>query len=131
MRITRWAAVVATVLVLLAVGCRGGMPVYNVSDAPVSASKANPSLDEVGKAIQSAGAALGWQMRLTKPGHIIGTLTARTHTAVVDVNYNVKSYSIQYKDSTDLKYDGQSIHPQYNTWIQNLDKRIRAQLSTL
>jgi hypothetical protein len=131
MGITRWAAVVATVLVLLAVGCRGNLPVYNVTNAPVAASKPNPSLDEVGKAIQQAGAALGWQMRQTKPGHILGTLVVRTHTAVVDVNYSVKSYSIVYKDSTDLKYDGQNIHPQYNTWIQNLDSRIRAQLSTL
>ena len=131
MRTTRWAGIIVSVLVLLAAGCRGNLPVYNVSDAPVAASKANPSLDEVGKTIQSAGVALGWQMRLTKPGHILGTLILRTHTAVVDVNYSVKSYSIAYKDSTDLKYDGQNIHPQYNTWIQNLDKRIRAQLSTL
>jgi len=107
------------------------LPVYNVSDAPVVASTPNPSLDDVGKAIQRAGASLGWQMRQTKPGHILGTLIVRTHTAVVDVNYSGKSYSIQYKDSTDLKYDGQNIHPQYNTWIQNLDSRIRAQLSTL
>jgi hypothetical protein len=131
MRSTKWATIVVSVLVLLAAGCRGGMPVYNVSDAPVAASKANPGLDEVGKAIQRAGAALTWQMRQTKPGHILGTLVVRTHTAVVDVNYSVKSYSIVYKDSTDLKYDGQNIHPQYNTWIQNLDRGIRAQLSAL
>ena len=131
MRTTRWAAIIVSVLVLLAAGCRGNLPVYNVSDAPIVASRANPSLDDVGKAIQRAGANLGWQMRQTKPGHILGTLIVRTHTAVVDVNYSGKSYSIQYKDSTDLKYDGQNIHPQYNTWIQNLDRGIRPQLSTL
>lgn len=131
MRITRWAAVVVSVVFLLTVGCRAGVPVYDVADAPITASKPNPSLDEVGKAIQRAGAALGWQMKQTKPGHILGTLVIRTHTAVVDVNYSVKSYSIVYKDSTDLKYDGQTIHPQYNNWILNLEKGIRAQLSTL
>jgi len=120
-----------SVLLLLAAGCRGNTPVYNVSDAPVSATKANPSLDEVGKAIQRAGAILGWQMRQTKPGHILGTLVVRTHSAVVDVNYSTTTYNIVYKDSTDLKYDGRNIHPQYNTWIQNLDRNIRAQLSTL
>jgi hypothetical protein len=131
MNITRWAAVVASVLVLLVVGCRAAVPVYNVTDTPVAASKPNPSLDEVGRAIQRAGAALGWQMKETKPGHMVGTLSLRKHVAVVDVNYSVKSYSIQYKDSTELDYDGGNIHPNYNGWIQNLDKGIRAQLSTL
>ena len=131
MRITRWVAVIVSALILVAVGCRGAVPVYNVADAPVAASKPNPGLDEVGKAIQRAGAALGWQMKETKPGHMLGTLTLRKHVAVVDVNYSVKSYSIRYKDSTELDYDGGNIHPNYNGWIQNLDKGIRAQLSTL
>lgn len=107
------------------------MPVYNVTDAPVAASKPNPSLDDVGKAIQRAGVTLGWQMKDTKPGHILGTLYLRKHMAVVDVNYSAKSYSIVYKNSTELNYDGQNIHPNYNGWIENLDKAIRAQLSAL
>jgi len=131
MRSTKWVAMVASVLVLLAAGCRGSVPIFNVTDAPVVASRPNPSLDEIGKAIQRAGAALGWQMKQTKPGHILGTLNLRNHVAVVDVNYSVKSYSIRYKDSTELDYDGGNIHPNYNGWIQNLDKGIRAQLSTL
>ncbi len=131
MRISRWAAVVASILVLLAAGCRGSVPIYNVTDAPVAASKPNPSLDEVGKVIIRAGASLGWQMKETRPGQILGTLYLRNHVAVVDVNYSVKSYSIRYKDSTELNYDGQNIHANYNGWIQNLDNRIRAQLSAL
>jgi hypothetical protein len=131
MRSTRWAAVVASVLLLLAAGCRGSVPVYNVTDAPVAASKQNPSLDDIGKAIQRAGLTLGWQMKETRPGQILGTLNLRKHVAVVDVIYSVKSYSIKYKDSTELDYDGGNIHPNYNGWIQNLDKGIRAQLSTL
>jgi hypothetical protein len=51
--------------------------------------------------------------------------------AVVDVNYSTRSYSITYKDSTELQYDGKSIHQNYNGWVQNLDKGIRAQLSAL
>ena len=128
---TKWLAIAASVLVLLAGGCRAPMPVYNVTDAPLVASKPNPSLDEVGRAIQRAGVALGWQMKETRPGHMLGTLVLRKHVAVVDVNYSVKSFSIQYKDSTELGYDGQNIHPNYNGWIQNLDKGIRAQLSIL
>jgi len=126
----KWAAIVVSTLVLLVSGC-GTQPVYNVSDSPVAASKPNPSLDEVGKAIQRAGVALGWQIKETKPGHMLGTLYLRKHVAVVDINYSVKSYSIKYKDSTELNYDGANIHKNYNGWIQNLDKGIRAQLSTL
>jgi hypothetical protein len=131
MSITKWAAVVVSVLVLLAAGCRGGMPVYNVTNAPVTTNKANPNLDEVGRAIQRSGVALGWQMVQTKPGNFVGTLNLRKHAAVVDINYSAKSYSINYKDSTELNYDGTNIHPNYNGWIQNLDKGIRAQLNTL
>ena len=131
MRVTKWVAIVASVLVMFAVGCRGSVPVYNVTDAPVAASKPNPSLDEVGKAIQRAGVQLGWEMKEMKPGYIVGTLNIRKHLAVVDVNYSTRSYSITYKDSTELQYDGKSIHQNYNGWVQNLDKGIRAQLSAL
>lgn len=132
MRVIKCAAVVASVLVLLAAGCRGSVPIYNVTSAPVFASKQNPSLDEIGMAIQRAGTTLGWQMKQTKPGHIIATLAySRNEVAVVDVNYSVKSYSIQYKDSSQLNYDGRNIHRNYNVWIDNLDKGIRAQLNNL
>jgi hypothetical protein len=131
MQVAKWTAVAAAALVVLASGCRINAPVYNVVDAPVVASKANPSLDDVEKAIMRAGAGLGWQMKTVKPGSMVGTLLLRTHVAVVDINYNAKSYNINYKDSTDLKYDGQTIHPNYNGWIQNLDKAIKAQLTNM
>lgn len=130
MRLTNWAAIVASVLALFVVGC-ATKPVYNVTNAPVATSKPNPSLDDVGKAIMRAGAALGWQMKETKPGHMLGTLYLRKHVAVVDVNYSTTSYSITYKDSTELNYDGNTIHNNYNGWIQNLEKGIHTQLSLL
>jgi hypothetical protein len=106
-------------------------PVYDVTSAPVASSKANPTMDDIGKAIVRAGAGLGWQMQPTQPGSILGTLALRDHKAVVDVTYDLKSYSIKYKDSTNLDYDGTKIHGNYNGWIQNLDKAIRTQLSLL
>ena len=126
----KWAAMLASVFALLIVGCRSA-PVYNVSSAPITASKANPTLSDVEKAITRAGVSLGWQMRSTKPGHVLGTLLLRTHRAVIDINYDTASYSITYKDSTDLNYDGTNIHSNYNGWIQRLDSAIRAQLSQI
>ena len=120
---------VALGLTLFAVGCAA--PIHNVPSVPIATSKPNASLDEIGKAIQRAGAGLGWSMQVTKPGHIVGTLNLRNHVAVVDVNYSETSYSINYKDSKNLNYDGTTIHKNYNGWIQNLDKGIRTQLSLL
>lgn len=113
---------------LFAIACRANVPVYNVRDAPVSTSKSNVTLDEVGTAIRRAGTSLGWHMTPSEPGHIVATLYKRSHIAVVDVHYTKKSYSIRYKDSTDLGYDGHGIHPNYNGWIDKLDDAIRMQL---
>lgn len=126
----KWAAILAACFALLIVGCRSG-PVYNVSSAPITASKANLTLDDVSKAIMRAGGGLGWQMKPIAPGHMLGTLYLRTHVAIVDVNYTTTSFSITYKDSKDLDYDGTNIHSNYNGWIQNLEKAIRIQVGLL
>jgi hypothetical protein len=128
-RTLRAAALPAAALMLVA--CATPNPVYNVVQAPVVANKANPSLDEIRQAIVRAGTQLTWQMKPTRPGHIVGTLAVRTHIAVVDIEYDRNSYSIKYRDSTNLNYDGTNIHRNYNGWIQNLDKAIKSQLSVL
>ena len=84
------------------------------------------------KAIIAAGAGLGWAMNSTEPGHIVGTLNVRSHGAVVDIPYTTESYSILYKDSTNLKYSSSgTIHSNYNGWIQNLNRAIKANLAAL
>lgn len=117
-------------LTLLAFGCTT-KPIYNVTAAPVSTTKPNATLDDVRQAILRAGGTMGWQMTPDTPGHMLGTLALRGHTAVVDINYNPKTYSITYKDSTGLDADGTRIHNNYNGWIQNLDRAIQAQLRVL
>lgn len=131
MRIARLAAVLTTSLVLVTLGCMSAKPIQEVSNMPISTAKSNPTLAEIGKAIVTAGVSLGWQMKETKPGIIMGTYSSGNVTAVVDVNYNTKSYSIVHKDSTGLSYTGQTVHERYNMWVRNLDQRIRAQLSAL
>ena len=113
-------------------GCRGGGEIYNIKDAPINtASGSTPSLEDVQKAIITAGTGLNWSMAVVKPGHIVGTLNVRSHQAVVDIMHNTKTYSITYKDSTNLKYnaDKQTIHENYRGWIQNLDNNIRGRLT--
>jgi len=122
-------------LVLSAViACRGGGAIYQVSDAQVTTATGKaPSLKNVQKAIIEAGAGLGWQMAIAKPGEIIATLNIRTHQAVVTIPYTTKTYSILYKDSSNLKYNAekQTIHENYNGWIQRLDNAIRARVTAI
>ena len=108
-------------------GCRTA-PVYNVDNAPVTSTTGKVSRDDVRNAILQSGAALGWRMKEAEPGHIVGTLNLRQHMAQVDIAYTAKAYSIQYKNSSNLKYDGTSIHSNYNGWVQNLDRSIQSRL---
>lgn len=113
---------ITAALVFLA-GCRS-MPVYNVESSPIDVS-AKHSSKQIKKAIITAGSSLGWKMKEKKDGHIVGTLFLRKFVAIVDIRYNNKSYSITYKDSKGLQYDGKNIHKNYNGWIRNLDRRIQ------
>jgi hypothetical protein len=128
MNSVKWTAVIITGALSLTAGC-ASQPVYTVSDAAVIASKQSVTLDEVSKAIVRAGAGLGWQMNETEPGHIVGTLNLRNHTAVVDVTYDIKSYRVLGQHN--LQYDGTNIHRNYNGWIQRLDQAIRAELTAI
>ncbi|MEJ2423956.1 MAG: hypothetical protein P8101_05765 [Candidatus Thiodiazotropha sp.] len=114
------------VLTLGLMGCRTE-PVYNVQDSPVNTME-KASMKKIKKAIMSAGASLGWRMKEIKPGQIVGTIMLRGTTATVDIPYNTKTYSIVYKNSDGLKYDGSSINKQYNKWIQNLDNAIQSRM---
>jgi len=123
---------VVCMAVVMVVGCRGGGQIYQVKDAPVQTATGNqPSLAEVEKAIIQAGVGLGWIMAIAKPGEIIGTLNLRSHQAVVSIPYTSKTYSILYKDSSNLKYNAekQTIHENYASWIQRLDGAIRSRLT--
>lgn len=120
------------VMFVTMMGCRGGGMIYQVKEAPVqTATGAQPSLEDVQKAIIAAGVGLGWQVAVAKPGEIIATLNLRSHQAVVTIPYTTKTYSILYKSSTNLKYNAekQTIHENYSAWIQRLDGAIRSRLT--
>lgn len=116
---------IATLVVLC--GCRGTVPIYNVTDAPVNVAKPPATLQSVEQAIVRAGIGLGWAMKPERPGLITGTLNLRTHTAVVSIPYSTSTYSILYRESVNLNQKDDKIHPNYNSWIQNLNKAINQQ----
>ena len=124
-----WLVSLALVLVLMA-GCRTA-PIKDVPRTRVPVSGASDT--SVRNAIITAGAGLGWIIREKSPGLLVGTLHLRTHMAVVEIPYSATSYSIRYKDSSNLYYDAtnRTIHSNYNGWISNLNRAILASLSTL
>lgn len=128
------AMLVVGLAVVMMTGCRGGGQIYNVKDAPITtATGKEVTLEQVTKAIVEAGAGLKWTMAVVKPGQIVGTLNVRSHTAVIDIAYDTKTYNITYKDSVNLKYDAdkQTIHENYRGWVQNLDNAIKGRLTAV
>lgn len=126
-RLTRILLIV--VPALLAIGC-ATVPVQNIADQSIETNRP-VSLQEIGNAIVRAGASLNMQMRRVRPGVIDATYAVRGVSATMEVKYSTKSYSIEYKDSQGMKYDGTNIHKNYNGWVANLNNRIQAQLSSL
>lgn len=111
---------------LITVGCRSGA-IYNVENSKIENPKSSSA---VYAAIKDAGRSLGWKIQRIKPGVAQGKLYLRTHLAVVKIKYSSRSYSISYVRSENLKYDAekQTIHSNYNGWVQNLEKAIDARL---
>lgn len=119
--------VIALLSLLVLTGCRTAA-VYNVNKSPI-VGKASSS--KVYNAIKNAGLSKGWIITQVKPGLAMGTINIRRHRAVVEIPYNSRSFSINYKNSINLNYDGSKniIHNNYNGWVQNLENAINLELS--
>ena len=85
----------------------------------------------------SAGlASRGWLITNKKPGKLVAQVIVRNkHTLVVSIKYTDDSYDIDYLNSDNLNYktkDGVAyIHPNANSWMDNINQDIRSQLSIL
>jgi len=118
----------------LLVGCgRATVPVVNYNDVAFSTASNKPTLAQVKKAILTATETKGWIVNDKGPGKMDATLTVRgKHTVIVLITYSTTSFSINYVDSTDMKYGikhGEpSIHPFYNDWVKELEETIAIEL---
>ena len=120
-----------TLLAFVAIsGCVA--PLVNVTDSAVTTgSERSASIKELSEAVIRAGGSLGWRVQRITPGHIVATLFLRSQMAAVDITFNEDIYSIIYKNSSNLKYDGKEIHRDYNGWIKKLDDAINREFSLL
>jgi hypothetical protein len=123
---------IAIALATILFGCRTA-PVYNIYSSPVPMTSAKKAtMDQVEQAIVGAAGELGWNTRLIASGHIEANIMVRAkHTAAVDIKYTSDSFSIKYKYSNNLKYDGIRIHKNYNSWIRRLKQRITSKLTEI
>lgn len=111
--------------------CRQPVPIQDHEEiAIVRYDNETLSLEQVQRAILLAGIDQGWDMRPAGKGHVVGTLLVRgKHTAVVDIEYDAKAYSVLYKDSTNLDFrQPRLIHPNYNAWVSTLIRHINSSL---
>lgn len=118
------------VAMFVMIGCVA--PLKNITESAITTgSEKSASLTDLGEAVVKAGGSLGWRMQRIKPGHIVGTLFLRSHMAAVDITFDEDTYSIMYKNSSNLNYDGKEIHRNYNGWIKRLDDAINREFSML
>lgn len=129
--------VMAFLGMLALAGCRAA-PIYNPTDVAFAPAAVGAhehfTLADYRDAIIRAGAKRGWMFEDAGPGHLIGHVAVRgKHFATVDVLYDTDDFSIKYKDSRNLNYNPSrgEIHPNYNSWIGNLQKDIQAEVARM
>jgi hypothetical protein len=116
--------VAATVLLLAACVSRLH-PVMNFEASDVPAGLSQAKVQEV---ITSSARALKWKAKTVRPGLVVAKINVRGHVAEVSIPYSNKNYSIFYKSSKNLDYNGHDIHRNYNRWVANLNKKIQDRL---
>lgn len=124
--------IVIAFLSVLFSGCTSH-PVMNVYDHPVPDrldGKAQ-TMDTVAKGILAGCMDKGWVCKEVAPGKIDASLALRKHRAFVEINFDTDSYGIVYKNSSMLDYNARrnTIHRNYNNWINNLDRAIAKNLA--
>ncbi|HEX4327409.1 MAG TPA: hypothetical protein VH105_11355 [Burkholderiales bacterium] len=122
---------VAALFCAVMLGACTSQPIYSVPEQPISTNVKNAGLKDVHLAIVRGATHLGWVLKEQGPNSVLATLDLRTHQAVVEIAYNTKTYSIAYKESSNLNYDGKSIHRNYNGWVHRLQDSINVELNNL
>lgn len=117
----------AFVVVSALAGCARTAPIENVR----TSVGAGHTTAQVKSAIFKAGAQRQWIMNEAGPGVIKARQQSRDHVAEVRINYTATDYTINYDSSMNLQAADGKIHKNYNRWVNNLNKDIQVNLSTL
>lgn len=127
-------AVVMLLLVFVVTGCRQPVAIQDIVDQPVVRyDNTKLSMEDVERAIMLGGLEQGWVIRRVSPGHLVGTITvAGKHEALVDIHHDNATYSVTYKDSTNLDYKPPNlVHKNYNFWVSKLVRSINSSIQRI
>ena len=132
MRPRKLPAIAAVCLLFVLGACAGPMHMVDAQgygDGP----KPGVTLAQVQSTIQKTAEAQRWQLSDIKTGSFVAKRSwdANKHNIVVDVVYGLKDFSIRYKDSKQMGYDGNTIHRSYNRMVRDLESGIKANVSKL
>jgi len=115
-------------MTLALAGCNTTIPVRDYMNQTIPHyGNTQKTISNVEKSIVKGAVSLGWQANVIEQGKVEATLFIRSHKLVVEITHDDKNYSIAYKDSVNLKYDGRKIHRQYANWVNNLINAINAE----
>lgn len=105
-------------------------PLYTVYKHEIPTSTQILDESKVRDVILQAGINRRWLMEEKKTGLILATHKRGSHLAVVEIKYTQSTYSIRYANSSNLLYNGSTIHRTYNNWVKNLELDIEMALQT-
>lgn len=96
-------------------------------------TKKSLTMEKVRTTIEQTATRNGWQLSDQKDGSFMGKREwgGGKHNIVVDVIYDLRKFSINYRDSHQMRYDGSWIHNSYNRMVQKLEEDIMAAVNAL
>jgi len=115
-------------VLLGSLGCRSGNQIITPSSDITSY---NATSEQVKKIIIQECAILGWNAKDKDANTIVASILVRNkHYVVVEIPYTATTYSIKYVSSKNMEatVDGK-IHPNYNSWVSNLNNAINGKLA--
>ncbi|MAE67859.1 MAG: hypothetical protein CMJ18_26695 [Phycisphaeraceae bacterium] len=121
-----------SLLVLCCVATGGCRTAALVDPAPIQYESTGSK--KTRNAIVRAMANRGWTVQSESSGEIVArNLVRGKHEVVVRITYSRDEVDIAYVSSRNMKYDGsaQTIHKNYNNWVQFLAEDIRRELTIL
>ena len=130
MRAWKFLTVMLSVLLVATAAYARSTTMVKYTDVIVESDKPL-TLEQVKKVILLAASQRHWTASERDKNRIRLSYSRGKHSAVIDVVYTAKKYSIVYVDSANLNYEGDNIHPTYNSWVNSLKQGIDLGLKTI
>lgn len=132
-----WKISIVVLTAVLLIGCgRATVPIINYNHVAFSATSLTLTLSQTREAIITAAETKGWMVQDEGSGRLGASLTVRDkHTVKVLITFTTTDFSINYVDSTNMKYEVDAgkptIHPFYNKWVKTLEEAIKLETRRL